>query len=763
MSLILQSIKRNIFIAINLKKNESAKPKQETSPSADVMSSVTSATCTGIVDRLRSETCSSTEQRYRDLLETAVNQSPEKQRADRTLSEVSEQNSTMSADEPPEIPTKKRQSVTFDTSGLSDPTTPPTDLLCAPIEICDSEPTDYNHVEFNTPRKSPTTIITTFTVAKPGYETKILLDDHGYSHVDLRDNKLVITNDEKYRSLSNVSSQSSLSCRSASVGSKDSGIPNTADTELIHSAVMTHRPTNSFDSAVSTSSTVDTIETQTETCTAASLTVEIQEIEISAEELKMAEKAMTYHEAPIYQDVSIDECNETVENDNTEKEKVYTKPALKKSSSTGNVKTENEYEDLNIYRKGKKNLVKLLGMDPSIDPSSVPPSLPERPLSYKVRRKSYTHDKKLFTLPFRNKKKMRERAASISSSSSGSDDGNKDKKKKNLSIKVWPLGNKSVIVDNEGIYQPVAIQRFLKDSEGAMGPQKRERSSSLNLNTANLTMKRPSIQSARDFSVVEKKNAQWKHNRNVSMQMDILNQFNDPDTTMLKAGNVTDLSFRPDLFGNGTFSDETMEVSNISENQSVIDEPIYAELEPTKGRSNNCYSNPFPNLTIWQPADISDVAEVSELNGTFYENDDSLDKGPVSDAFNQGFVEEDKENKGSNKSGANVSGGNLLIDLRDTPEVCDSRVFGDIFNMGTGPNYFDSIPILPAPDGSTSFDNQQSRCMTSATVTSSDITVSMAATTGSQVQSESIYMDMSTCKNESIYVLPSSLRQPDLK
>lgn len=737
---ILEAIKQNISIAINLK-NIEGKSRQTTSN--NFRSSVTSSTSGGSVERDRTETASSTEQRYRDLLENASQNQT-------TVSKVTSQDSEQTnSEEPPELPKKKRHSVTFDTSGLNEPKTP-VDLLSAPIEIqiSENEATDYNHVDLchTNDQKSQSAIVSMFTVAKPGYETKVLLDESGYSHVDIKDSKLVIADDNKTRSLSNMSSHSSVSGRSASVGSKDSGILNLSDkNDAEHKrGVASTRSSNSFDSAVSTSSTVDQTTTVTNTST---LTVEIQEIEVSADDFlanKLVDCGENFEtvEVPIYQDVSMEESKD-INEDN------YSKPTLKKSSSTGNVETENEYEDLNVYRKGKKNLVKHLGMDPTIDPTSVPPSLPERPTSHKLRRKSYTHDKRLFTLPFRSKKKIRERAASVSSSSSGSEDGGRDTKKgENLSLKIWPLGNKSVMVDNDGVYQPAAIQRFLKDNEGVIGPQKRERSSSLNLNTANLTMKRPSIQSAKDFSVVDRKNAVWKHNRNVSMQMDMLNRLNEPDKTILNMNKarMTDLSFRPDMLkgDNGMFficDDSIKDNSNVQ-----LDEPIYAELEPTQrsgiGR-DNC-DNPFPNLTLWTPQNMSDVAEVSELNATDYENDESLSKDADGDVFNQGFVLEDTNN-GNDKTKRDV-GENLLIDLSDIPEADSPAVCTDIFNIGVGPSYFDSIPILPA------MDNGSSKPASLPTVPSLD----------SQTSSESIYMDMSTCKNESVYVLPSSLQHPEV-
>ncbi|XP_060595036.1 serine-rich adhesin for platelets-like isoform X2 [Ruditapes philippinarum] len=784
---ILASIKANIFIALNRKK---AEKHDKNSPTNDMTERLSVKSNTGSIDsacRTRSSTSGSMEQRYKDLLETSANNQT------KPLHSPNSDNSMDSetTGDVNDLKRKHRPSVTFETPVINECTSTD-DLLSSPVEVKDEDKTsDYNTVEFHLPKSTPQVgnIISTFTVAKPGYKTKVLLDENGYSHVDIQSSKPVFS-DDKTRSLSNMSSHSSVSCRSASVGSRDSGILYTAVDKAakFERGIATNRSTNSFDSAVSTS-TVDMKQSCPIDTNAANLTVEIQEIEVTHEEFKNGRldtdsKTMEVNDNGIYQDVSIEE-NKCEDKNNGENAYARANPKLRKCNSAGDFKAEekeNEYEDLDNFRKGKKNLIKHLGMDPTVDPKSVPPSLPERPSSYKMKRKFNTGDKKLFTLPFTKNKnrKQKERTISLSSSSDSDSESTRGSTKTDeMAVKVWPLGNKSVIAGNEDLYQPIAIERFLKDNDGMSVPQKRERSSSLNLNMSS-AMKRPTASHVRNSEPVDRRNTLWKHNRNVSMQVDMLNRTNNS----LGLKQNFDMSLQPGLFGRiGDNSSDSIDM------EFADDEPIYAEVGPTTKSSSGDIENPFPDLTVWTPANISDVAEVTELDETKYENDESMqslnnaDKG---DMLNQGFVIDDEM-----KSCDKCDNESMLIDLSEINPAHNgnsTKTAIDIFNMGMGTSLLETSTLTqghaevsnsngavnfidifhmgcgtPLPSSSSDLLNKSVMPVISGTITnpSNSLTMQSEATvTSSNAQAhESIYMDMNSCKNESIYVLPSSLKR----
>lgn len=784
---ILASIKANIFIALNRKK---AEKQDKNSPTNDMTERLSVKSNTGSIDsacRTRSSTSGSMEQRYKDLLETSANNQTKQLHSPNSDNSMDSETTGDVND----LKRKHRPSVTFETPVINECTSTD-DLLSSPVEVKDEDKTsDYNTVEFHLPKSTPQVgnIISTFTVAKSGYKTKVLLDENGYSHVDIQSTKPVFS-DDKTRSLSNMSSHSSVSCRSASVGSRDSGILYSAVDKAakFERGIATNRSTNSFDSAVSTS-TVDGKQSSPIDTNAANLTVEIQEIEVTHEEFKNGRldtdsKTMEVNDNGIYQDVSIEEnkCEDTNKGENAY---ARANPKLRKCNSAGDFKAEekeNEYEDLDNFRKGKKNLIKHLGMDPTVDPKSVPPSLPERPSSYKMKRKFNTGDKKLFTLPFTKNKnrKQKERTISLSSSSDSDSESTRGSTKTDeMAVKVWPLGNKSVIAGNEDLYQPIAIERFLKDNDGMSVPQKRERSSSLNLNMSS-AMKRPTASHVRNSEPVDRRNTLWKHNRNVSMQVDMLNRTNN--SSGLKQN--FDMSLQPGLFGRiGDNSSDSIDM------EFADDEPIYAEVGPTTKSSSGDIENPFPDLTVWTPANISDVAEVTELDETKYENDESMqslnnaDKG---DMLNQGFVIDDEM-----KSCDKCDNESMLIDLSEINPAHNgnsTKTAIDIFNMGMGTslletstfqqgqpevsntngavNFIDIFHLgcgTPLPSSSSDLLNKSVMPVISGTITnpSNSLTSqSEANVTSSNAQAhESIYMDMSSCKNESIYVLPSSLKR----
>ncbi|VDI13772.1 Hypothetical predicted protein [Mytilus galloprovincialis] len=135
-----------------------------------------------------------------------------------------------------------------------------------------------------------------------------------------------------------------------------------------------------------------------------------------------------------------------------------TKPVTRKISSNSNYATkpekkENLYEDLDKYRK---NLSKHLGYDPKINPSEVPPSLPDRPSTLPVRRKirsksTKTKDKKTTAIQEMFRTVTRGRTSSISSTSSNTSEGDEDKlNTTSISNRPkWPLPSTAVSGNNE--------------------------------------------------------------------------------------------------------------------------------------------------------------------------------------------------------------------------------------------------------------------------------------------------------------------------
>ncbi|KAH3776408.1 uncharacterized protein LOC127845095 isoform X2 [Dreissena polymorpha] len=741
---ILDSIKQNIFLAMKQKQSKS-------NVSPKLRSAVTSQSSTESDLRPRADTSSSVEQRFKELLENNTSGSkllPGTMTESRQASEVMPE---VDDGTPPALPKKKKSIVTFNQSLISN-LKPTVDLLSTPNELAanDNDSSDYNKIELNTPNKSKpfVNIVSAFTIANTDIgTTRVLLDERGYSHVDICDRKPVVVDSEKGRSVSNVSSHSSVSFRSVSVGSRDSGIVNTGadnvNSELTEKGRHSHRSTNSFDSAVSTSSAMDQIDmSKAFVSTSSNLTVEIEEIEVTASEL----------EASHYGEID----DEYLQKETLKGENLYadipagykgSEKMIKKRNSAGNMKvSSNDYEDIkNVVRK--KNLVKHLGMDPAVDPSSVAPSLPERPASNRLRRKNYSTDKKRFTLPFRIKrdKKTRDRAPSISSSSSGGSETTD--KNAELTLKAWPLGNRSTIVDNEELYHPIAIQRFLTDDDGTVGSKKRERSCSLNLNS-DIALKRPSVGST------NKENTVWKHNRNGSMQIDTLSY--DREISMLNKTDINggDLSLMPDLLIRNNQNDTGSGFNATSIDNSFRydydDEPIYAEVEPTCRSSGDISENPFPNLTTWLPHDVSDVAEVSELNETVFENQTLVVTKQGRDLFNQGFVceEVDKESERTLVNDSLISSDNVLIDISMSDGSQHNTVAFDIFTLGIWSNMLSSQPLIPL---STNVNNNLSQSVSHNLL---HVQLTESESTTAQAQGD-VYMDMSACKNESIYVMPS--------
>ena len=674
------------------------------------------------------------------------------------------------------------------------------DILTEPIETTTNSAnieSNYNRIDFKQPldvSPPPATIISTITVAKPGYQTSLLLDEKGYSHVNLASVKCR-ENNNKTRSMSTSSNQSAVSCRSVSLGSRDSGILTQSNKDdIIESREPTHRSTNSFDSAVSTSSTVEHTESPALDAKPNMLSVEIHEVEVTIPDCIMPNQPVG--EGCIYQDVSFEES----QSDSMSK----IRPKLRKSNSTGHFHTdENPYEELDKYRKGKKDLVKHLGMDPKVDPSSVPPSLPDRPLSYKMKRKfAANNDKRLFTLPFskHKSKKNREKALSSTSSESDSESSNGTKKRDDLSsMKVWPLGNMS-IADSNDLYQPVAIERFLNDTEATTFDIKRERSCSLNLNRIS-DIKRPSVSSV-NFDI--RGSSRVRHGRNISLNLD-LTQDSDLNVNEIhsklfkqKQTSLTD-SIKTDSSSTVSRVQFSVSPSSSLDNGMTVDEdnssaksdndePIYAEVLPVRSKTQDI-EEPFPDLDEWKPQNMSDF-QTNELDDTGNENDGDT----VTDLFNIGFVTDIEP---SGKSENNVPKTGILIDICDTDTSIDvnksqtqsaldifnttnstlsnqnsgqntvipeqmkadmNQVFLDIFSLGNATTQ--PVSTTDPWKGSSKHES----FVTNASVNVGDNWADFSQFEASQREttntvSDSIYMDMSNYNNESIYVLPSEATQ----
>ena len=694
------------------------------------------------------------------------------------------------------------------------------DILSEPIETNSAKKeSDYYKIDFKspaTPSHETVPIISTITVARPGYQTNLLLDERGYSHVNLTSVK-VQKDGSKTRSLSNNSNPSS--CRSASTGSRDSGIINQTPEKLQeeeNDPNTAHPSTSSFDSAVSTSSTVENVESTVLDTIPTKLSVEIQEVEVTVLNGSKDNELETSTDGCIYQDVSFgDSKSEHVDN--------AARPKLKKSNSTGYFKTEeNPYEELDKYRKGKKDLVKHLGMDPKVDPSSVPPSLPDRPTSHKMRRKfGAKDDKKIFTLPFAKGKsrKNREKAMSSTSSESDSESGGGGRKRDDLSsMKVWPLGDTSIAGSND-FYQPVAIERFLNDKDAVNDKITRERSCSLNLNRTP-DVKRPSISSAN----IEMRGNKFRHGRNASLTVELLS--NDPNIEPLfphqekkEIGEV----FKSDVHSpvspvpsslSPTDSFDNDNDTN-SDHDSAIkyghddDEPVYAEVMPVASRGGEGeVEEPFPNMDEWKPQNMSDY-ETNELDETHYENDESGAHSPV-DLFNMGFVSKDENNEQSQTKTAvlidfdteitesdkkhrtlsafdifNATNNTSLVnqDVK-TPDSQPSRsdmnqALMDIFSLGTQtPLPQSSADLWKTGNQYQTAKQEKSTAFNSSTsvgenwadfsrytpVNTGDNWADFSHIDSSQRETghtvtDSIYMDMSNYKNESIYVMPSEAKR----
>ncbi|KAL3860280.1 hypothetical protein ACJMK2_010422 [Sinanodonta woodiana] len=574
---------------------------------------------------------------------------------------------------------------------------------------------EYNTLyEFASKRVSTLTNFSVIPVTIDNQSLQFVVDEHGYSHVNIQTN-VTPTTDDKGRTLSNLSTASLISFRTNSTSSRDSGILVTATNSPIINAQTVqseqkrnHRPTDSFDSAISTSSIKEDL-TQT-------FKLSIEEIEIcSADEAD--DNGKDYGYSVLYHHKN----NHTRITDNTNTAAQHRKPSLHRSSSTGNVvPEENIYEDVDKYRK---NLEKFLGLDPKIDPSAIPPSLPERPPTLKPKRKlmnlsanSRSMERKLFTLPKLSMSKGKKK----DSTSSESDEESSEFRKGPSKVAVWPLGVMSVTDDNE-LYQGVANVNEATES--------RPRSNSLNVSV---------------FSTREHKSQEQRKKGCVDLLTgDNLPEFlsSPVETKILCPGkfgpnsnstpydaktgihidwdrkrtshhtNGQDISLFDDLLSS---SEE-----NLRNSLNFSEEPIYAELKPCA--SDDITSEPpFPDIANWYPHHSCMDSEIKEP--------ELVNKADLAvlDLFHFGFnfsvsgetCTRNQQNESSLSSGSIRS------------QAC---VFSETNSQNTGVSNA-NLSTLCVQD-----------CISKIT-TRTDLT-------------DSVYADMSFCSCDDIYVLPSDVVQ----
>ncbi|XP_076110561.1 uncharacterized protein LOC143079217 isoform X2 [Mytilus galloprovincialis] len=308
---------------------------------------------------------------------------------------------------------------------------------------------EYNSLNITNSRANETKIVSTLTVSKEnGRNIEVKIDQSGYSHVETIQNESEQTNiDVKARSASGCVENGDDFHRSTSVCSCDSGFAQsvTDSTCVDENKRRTHISNNSFDSGISTSIIKPEI------------SASIGGIFVVTENNSQSSKDTFVPYSTVIEEASV---------------KDDTKPVTRKISSNSNYasiywdaevdtmhvpsepeKKENLYEDLDKYRK---NLSKHLGYDPKINPSEVPPSLPDRPSTLPVRRKirsksTKTKDKKTTAIQEMFRTVTRGRTSSISSTSSNTSEGDEDKlNTTSISNRPkWPLPSTAVSGNNE--------------------------------------------------------------------------------------------------------------------------------------------------------------------------------------------------------------------------------------------------------------------------------------------------------------------------
>ncbi|XP_060081052.1 uncharacterized protein LOC132560402 [Ylistrum balloti] len=239
----------------------------------------------------------------------------------------------------------------------------------------------YSHVQCPIPQDSRVNIVRSVS---------------GYDDVDLSPTS------EKNKNIPNRLDHNQ-DLRSGSVKSNDSGfVPCDASDSPVRQTVIglkaNHRNNSSFDSAISTSSCVESISA------AVNDVLIVTELSTGNKTYDNIDSAVADDHGEIYSDI-------------------HSHP---KHDSHVNDETETQYEDLEKYRK---DLNKYLGMDPRVNPGDVPPSLPDRPTSLPIRRKEFKKKTKksksssrkvTFSRFLRERNSTHSRTASVTSTSSSS-------------------------------------------------------------------------------------------------------------------------------------------------------------------------------------------------------------------------------------------------------------------------------------------------------------------------------------------------------
>ncbi|XP_021365191.1 uncharacterized protein LOC110457996 isoform X2 [Mizuhopecten yessoensis] len=233
----------------------------------------------------------------------------------------------------------------------------------------------------------------------------------GYDDVDLSPTS------EKGRTIPNRLDHNQ-DLRSGSVKSNDSGFVASPDVETSGSTVRqtatglkaNHKKNGSFDSAIYTSSGVESISA------AVNDVLIVTELSTGNKTYDNIDCSVPVDHSEIYSDIHSHSKHDTHINEETETQ--YEDTHI-------NEETETQYEDLEKYRK---DLSKYLGMDPRVNPKDVPPSLPDRPTSLPIRRKEFKKKTKkskssrkvTFSRFLKERNSAHSRTASVTSTSSSS-------------------------------------------------------------------------------------------------------------------------------------------------------------------------------------------------------------------------------------------------------------------------------------------------------------------------------------------------------
>lgn len=316
---------------------------------------------------------------------------------------------------------------------------------------------NYSSLETPTRRGQETKIVSKVLVNREvGNNVEVMFDHLGYSHIDLDVKQNELDSTQKSRSVSNCMEDGDFP-RSTSVCSNDSGIVQCVNEHVSEGDIINrttkHKSNNSFDSGISIRPEINAsiagifVMSENDITSSNTLSLNSSTIVESKKSKPRRKISGTGNYASIYWDVG---SQETIN---------YKLESM--------IEMENQYEDLDKYRK---NLSKHLGFDPRINPTEIPPSLPDRPSTLPTRRKERSKsvkkkDKKMPKIQDMLKTVTRGRAESISSTSSSISEGD-DEKLNTPTLKnrkEWPLANSALSgtnelytsVPNEGVFQSI--------------------------------------------------------------------------------------------------------------------------------------------------------------------------------------------------------------------------------------------------------------------------------------------------------------------